>query len=181
MKKLIFAVVSCLLSGAALAAAPAGSAAVSHPKTTVAVTHPKTNVVVTRPKTTAAVTHPTTSVTVSKPTTTVVVKHPQTPSATAEKNEQTKAEPTKQAVDNSTPAPAAKGSMMSSYQAPKAKDFKASKMGGGDAGLGKTNEAQKDAAAAQFKKPEALTLENALKGSTTSTSAITKSVEKKTK
>ena len=181
MKKLIFAVVSCLLAGAVFAAPAPGSTAVSHPKTTVAVTRPKTNVVVTHPKTTAAVTHPTTSVTVSKPTTTVVVKHPQTPSTTTEKNEQTKAEPTKQAVDNSAPAAAAKGSMMSSYQGPKAKDLKASKMGGGEAGLGKTNQAEKDAAAAQFKKPEALNFDNALKGGSISKSQLTKQVEKQTK
>ena len=153
----------------------------SHPKTGTTGTRPTTTVVVKHPKTNpTAAARPTTSAAVSRPKTTVEVKHPQTPAPTEEKDAQTAPKPTKQALDNTATA-AKKGSMMSSYQAPKAKDFKAAKTGGGEAGLGKTNQAEKDAAAAQFNKPGALTLENALKGSNISKSKISKSVENKTK
>ncbi len=182
MKKIIFTLCMGLMSGSVFAAAPVKSPAVTHPKTTVTVTHPTTNTVVTHPQAAVAVTRPATEVAVSHPTTTVVVKHPQTPSAVTADSTQAVAEPTKQAVDNAAPAAAAKGSMMSSYQAPKAKDLKASALGGGEAGLGnKTNQAEKDAVAAQTKKPEALTFENALKGSGISKSKLTKDVENKLK
>lgn len=158
---------------------PTTAVAVSHPRTVAPVTHPKTTVTVTRPQTSVPVSHPTTNAPVSHPTTSVPVTHPQTTATSSDKS--AAPEPTKQAVDNSATAPAAqqKGSMMSNYQAPKAKDFKAAKLGGGEQGLGKTNEAEKDAAAASLKPPKALEFEDTANSNLKS--KLTEKVKEKTK
>ncbi len=158
---------------------PTTAVTVSHPQTpTVPVTHPTTAVTVIHPQTSAPVSHPTTDVSVSHPTTAAPVTHPQTTATSSDKS--TAPQPTKQAVDNSAPAQAAqKGSMMSNYQAPKAKDLKAAKLGGGEQGLGKTNEAEKDAAAASLKPPKALEFEDTANSNLKS--KLTEKVKEKTK
>ena len=69
---------------------------------------------------------------------------------------------------------------MSTYTPPKATDFQAAKTGGGEEGLGKLNQAEKDAAAQAFVPPKAeeVSLENVLK-SDKNTVNIKKKVEKK--
>ena len=166
---------------------PKTNASVTHPRTAVSVSHPKTAVSVSRPqtasqvsqlKTEVTVSHPKTNVSVSHPSTSAVVTHPQAgASASDDKNA---SQPAKQASDNNASAQAGqKGSMMSNYQPPQATDFKAAKLGGGEQGLGKTNEAEKEAAAASFNPPKALTFEDA--ASKVSKSSITEKVKEKTK
>ncbi len=172
MKKQIFGLVMWGVVCVGVGAAPTTNVAVSHPSTRVSVTHPQTSgavnrphtaVTVSRPQTAVSVSHPATSAPVSHPVTSVAVVHPQTGAVSSGKETPGVAQPTKQAIDNSATAPAAqKGSMMSSYQAPQAKDLKAAKLGGGEQGLGnKTNEAEKDSSAASFKPPKALTYDEA--------------------
>lgn len=157
---------------------PATNVFVAHPTTAATVSHPQTTATVTHPQTDVAVSHPTTSVQVSHPTTAVSVAHPQTSTTPADKEKTL--QPTKQAVDNSATAPAAqKGSMMSSYQPPQAKDLKAAKLGGGEQGLGKTNEQEKDAAAASLTPPKALKWEDTANSNLKS--SLTDKVKDKTK
>ena len=146
----VISAVSVLVCGAWAAKPPATKAEVSHPTTQVAVNKPTTKVEVSKPETKVQVFHP---------VTTVVVQHPQTPSATAsdnKKGDNATLIATKQPAPTSMPANEQNKSMMSSYKAPQAKDFKAAATGGGEAGLGnKTNQAEKDAAAAAFQTPKA--------------------------
>ena len=161
-------------------AAPATRVSVTHPKTTTTVSQPKTAVSVSHPQTSVTVKHPSTNVDVSHPTTIVAVTHPQTsvsvshPTTVASSSVSSQgnsAKPVKTgnvSVNNKMASGnEAKPSMMDSYQAPKAKDLKATRLGGGEDGMGnKVNEAEKDAAAASFDVPkgEDVSMQSVLKG-----------------
>lgn len=134
---------------------PTTKVSVLRPTTSVAVQHATTQVPVSHPKTEESVVRPTTVVSVLHPTTQVAVEHPTTP--------QTGLHPVTSGSVVTVPAKGAKKgasadatTSMTGYQPPKAKEFKPVKLGGGEAGLGKLNEAEKDAAAAAFKPPTAV-------------------------
>jgi len=188
--------IGILLAGAGNAA-PVTQTAVSHPTTQVAVDKPRTSVVVTvpvsrtsvsHPRTEGSVQHPVTSGEVSHPVTQVTVAHPRTELLDSSNNKGASANTqgaSKALSGKSAAAPMMenKPSMMSSYQAPQAKDLKAAKLGGGAAGLGnKTNEAEKDAAAAasQAPKREEASMESILNNKDSSIkSKVTKAIEDK--
>lgn len=171
-------------------ARPVSSVSVSHPTTVQNVLHPQTSVSVAQPATTTAVSRPQTNSTVSHPETTVQVVHPASYVVVPHPGEDTAG--SLQLVGTATPprpagntVPSSQASTsMSGYQPPKAKNFAAANLGGGDSGLGnKFNDAEKSAAAASFKVPEGekASLEQVLKGSNISKAAITKKVEKEVK
>ena len=133
---------------------PTTQVTVSRPITQVTVNRPVTQTAVTRPVTTATVSRPTTEVSVTRPVTPVVVFRPTTPSG---ENAASAGSAGKSAAGVSS---AAAKTSMSDYKPPVAKDFKApasaAQLVGGAAGLGnKTNESEKDAAAAALQTPSA--------------------------
>ncbi|MDD7501455.1 MAG: hypothetical protein PUK74_00260 [Elusimicrobia bacterium] len=168
----------CLLvlcaGGAAVAATPSTQVTVSRPTTKTAVTRPTTAVQVSRPKTDTPVSRPQTQVNISRPETRVTVSHPTTAVSVSRPSTTQAGQPT--AVAGGKLSSGAKSgktvtssvsatTSMSGYQPPKAKDFQAAQLGGGDSGLGnKVNEAEKDAAAKNSLAPKALsaTAENVM-------------------
>ena len=162
-------VVGCICLTGTGNAAPVTQVSVSHPTTQAETTRPTTAVAVNRPTTDSSVSHPQTTVSVDRPSTAVNVSHPvtevtvfhpETENTSADTSAGSSGSGSQQravsakTVAAGTASAGAKPSMMSTYQAPQAKDFKAAKLGGGEAGLGKINEAEKDAAAASFKLPK---------------------------
>lgn len=170
---------------------PVTSVQVSRPKTSSSVFHPKTSVAVVKPTTSAPVnqlktesvsSHPVTQTAVSRPTTSAQALRP-AELVSSKTGDKTPSGSGKQAAPvNSVPSSSSSTSM-SGYQPPKATDFKAAKLGGGEAGLGnKTDEAAKDAAAASLNIPKGqeASLEEVLKNSgNISKSNLTKAIEKK--
>ncbi len=157
----------CLYGNPAAAAQPAATQVqVSRPTTQVTVNRPRTQVTVSRPATSTAVSRPVTAVPVNRPETQVKVSRPTTEVAvnrpvteagvfrpvTAGSVVASSSNPGKTVAPAEGSSSSAKTSM-SGYKPPVAKDFKApaaaAQLGGGNSGLGnKTNEAEKDSAAA---------------------------------
>ena len=180
-----------LLGGQAAQAAPLTKTQVSRPTTTQPVHQSFTQTAATHPTTTSAVDHPTTVTAATKPQTTTVVEHPTTsnvvshPQTDAPANSFAAANTSSQAsssVKKSAGGADSAGnpSLMSTYTPPQATNFKEAKLGGGEEGLGKPNQAEKDAAAKAFVLPkgEEVSLENVMK-SDGKTVNIKKKVEKK--
>lgn len=163
-----------------------------HPSSSVRVTQPATAVDVHKPTTTQTVNKPATEVFVDRPATTVAVEKPSTNLSVTRPGENnwqtatgryanTVVPPAERPVVGGKQTAEKSSSMKSSYQPPQAKDFKAAKLGGGEAGLGnKTNQAEKDAAAASLNIPkgEEVSLENVTKPSA-NTSSLKQKIEKK--
>lgn len=169
----------CLLvlcaGGAAVAATPSTQVTVSRPTTKTAVTRPTTAVQVSRPTTNAPISRPQTQVNISRPETRVTVSHPTTAVSVSRPSTTQAGQPTAAAggklssgatkSGKTVASSASATTSMSGYQPPKAKDFQAAQLGGGDSGLGnKVNEAEKDAAAKNSLAPKALsaTAENVM-------------------
>ena len=168
----------CLLvlcaGGAAVAATPSTQVTVSRPTTKPAVTRPTTAVQVSRPTTNTPISRPQTQVNISRPETRVTVSHPTTAVSVSRPSTTQAGQPTAVAggklssgakSGKTVTSSASATTSMSGYQPPKAKDFQAAQLGGGDSGLGnKVNEAEKDAAAKNSLAPKALsaTAENVM-------------------
>lgn len=168
----------CLLvlcaGGAAVAATPSTQVTVSRPTTKTAVTRPTTAVQVSRPTTNTPISRPQTQVNISRPETRVTVSHPTTAVSVSRPGTTQAGQPTAAAggklfsgakSGKTVASSASATTSMSGYQPPKAKDFQAAQLGGGDSGLGnKVNEAEKDAAAKNSLAPKALsaTAENVM-------------------
>lgn len=168
----------CLLvlcaGGAAVAATPSTQVTVSRPTTKTAVTRPTTAVQVSRPTTNTPISRPQTQVNISRPETRVTVSHPTTAVSVSRPSTTQAGQPTVAAGEKlssgaksgkTVASSASATTSMSGYQPPKAKDFQAAQLGGGDSGLGnKVNEAEKDAAAKNSLAPKALsaTAENVM-------------------
>ena len=157
---------------------PTTSSSVFHPKTSVQVIKPATSVTVNHPKTESVSYHPVTQTVVSRPVTSVQALHPAA-QVSPNKGEQTPSKSGKQAA--AVPSSSSSTSM-SGYQPPKATNFKASNLGGGENGLGnKTNEAAKDAAAASLNIPkgqETSLVEILKKSGELNNSSVAKGLEK---
>ncbi|MGN1058034.1 MAG: hypothetical protein ACI4Q7_01590 [Candidatus Avelusimicrobium sp.] len=157
---------------------PTTSSSVFHPKTSVQVIKPATSVTVNHPKTESVSYHPVTQTVVSRPVTSVQALHP-AEQVSPNKGEQTPSKSGKQAA--AVPSSASSTSM-SGYQPPKATNFKASNLSGGENGLGnKTNEAAKDAAAASLNIPkgqETSLVEILKKSGELNNSSVAKGLEK---
>lgn len=133
---------------------PKTSSTVFHPKTSVRVEKPVTSVSVNHPQTESVSYHPVTQTVVSRPTTSVQALHP-AELISPNKGDQTPSKSGKQAATVNVVPSSASSTSMSGYQPPKATNFKASNLGGGESGLGnKTDEAAKDAAAASLNIPK---------------------------
>lgn len=171
----------CLLvlcaGGVASAATPSTKVTVFRPTTKTAVTRPTTAVQVSRPTTNAPISRPQTQVNISRPETRVTVSHPTTAVSVSRPTTTQVGQPTATAGGKAgglsageksgkmLASSASAATSMSGYQPPKAKDFQAAQLGGGDSGLGnKVNEAEKDAAAKNSLAPKALsaTAENVM-------------------
>lgn len=156
---------------------PTTSSSGFHPKTSVQVIKPATSVTVNHPKTESVSYHPVTQTVVSRPVTSVQALHP-AEQVSPNKGEQTPSKSGKQAAVPSS----ASSTSMSGYQPPKATNFKASNLGGGENGLGnKTNEAAKDAAAASLNIPkgqETSLVEILKKSGGVNNSSVAKGLEK---
>lgn len=157
---------------------PTTSSSVFHPKTSVQVIKPATSVTVNHPKTESVSYHPVTQTVVSRPVTSVQALHP-AEQVSPNKGEQTPSKSGKQAAAVTS---SASSTSMSGYQPPKATNFKASNLGGGENGLGnKTNEAAKDAAAASLNIPkgqETSLVEILKKSGELNNSSVAKGLEK---
>ena len=164
MKKILLILSFSSLLSQVWSQPPTTQVTVSRPTTSVKVSRPTTSVSVSRPTTFVQVNRPTTSVSVSHPTTSVKVFRPATDVEVSRPGEKPVSVEIKGAGDTAkTPAAPTSSqakTSMSDYTPPQAKDFKApsaaSKLGGGDSGLGnQINESEKDASAKAFQVKQA--------------------------
>lgn len=174
MKRFLQICLLVLCAGGAVAATPSTQVTVSRPTTKTAVTRPTTAVQVSRPTTNTPISRPQTQVNISRPETRVTVSHPTTAVSVSRPSTTQAGQPTAAAggklssgakSGKTVASSASATTSMSGYQPPKAKDFQAAQLGGGDSGLGnKVNEAEKDAAAKNSLAPKALsaTAENVM-------------------
>lgn len=162
---------------------PTTDLSVTRQKTSVSVRKNETLNVGGKPETSVAVNKQVTTVEVDKPTTNVQVMHYNEPDwQTATEGYYTTTFGSRD-VSPATRSEESKPSMMSTYQAPQAKELKAAQLVAGEEGLGgNVDEAEKAAAAAALKIPkgEEASFENVMKSSKNADN-IKQSVEKKMK
>ena len=142
-------------TGTQAAQTPAGGS--YHPQTGKAVVRPTTQVVVRKPETATTVKQLKTETVANHPQTTVSVNHPTTPGSpnTEGTSSAGNSAATSTKKEANTIPSSSSATSMSGFQMPKAKDLKAANLTAGEAGLGKPDDAEKNAAAASFKVPKA--------------------------